>query len=195
MEITYEMKQELLKEHFCYEVRMLEFSAKQYSDKKTLSDNMALECFLLHARNLYEFYFSFNKFPDGAKASHFVKNEQVWKQKLIDIINNGYTNPKISIDSGEQEIKNAIELPKMHKRLSHLSYDRAGNKKDWKIRAILDILLKIEDKFVENLQGKYTAIYDKSKNQIDNKTITENGSTNHFPVGNGVKIIEKEKTN
>jgi len=161
-----------LEEHFIYEVEMLCFSFKriiefkkfdeepaQYSPYSTLvntpwvaqhtplaSDpnniNMALETFLLHARNLREFFYNDNKrYDTDARAWDFLEEKNLW-QKLR-----------------PAEMESMIEIrERAGKELAHLSYKRIYGtppEKSWNTGETLSDLLKVVGIFLEHLSPKY----------------------------------------
>ncbi len=168
----FEDKKNYLEEHFIYEVEMLCFSftriikfkkideePAQYSPFSTLvntpwvaqhtplaSDpnniNMALETFLLHARNLREFFYNDNKrYDTDARAWDFLEEKNLW-QKLR-----------------PAEMESMIEIrERAGKELAHLSYKRIYGtppEKSWNTGETLGDLLKVVGIFLEHLSPKY----------------------------------------
>jgi len=82
--LTDEEKRRFLGEHFYYEVMMLMFCYDRMVEfqraRDAYSNNMALESFLFHARNLREFFYSKTKRPDDARAYEFVESTDEWER-------------------------------------------------------------------------------------------------------------------
>lgn len=79
---TKDSKYEMLNEHFCYEIWMLDKSFKILSSgtKNQVEKNLGLECFLMHARNLYKFFRCKGK-KEYAMAYDFLE-EKVWSKEI-----------------------------------------------------------------------------------------------------------------
>lgn len=168
----FEDKKNYLEEHFIYEVEMLCFSFARIIDSKQIDEepaqyslhstsistpwvaqhgeqandanniNMALETFLLHARNLKEFFYNDNKrYDTDARAWDFLEDKNLW-QKLR-----------------PAEMGSMIQIRKRAgKELAHLSYKRIYGtppEKNWNIGEILSELLKVVDIFLDHLSPKY----------------------------------------
>jgi|GEM_PF-703579 len=129
-----------LEEHFHYEFSMFAYSFHKLKEGRQLSDPdkyMALECFLLHARNLYEFYYH-SSFNDYARAVDFVPS---WDK----------TRPAKTEAIKEQESRINLEL-------SHLTYRRiAGSapEKRWNYGILYNNWLSVTKTFLEYLPNKY----------------------------------------
>lgn len=138
-------KKEFLKEHFCYEVEMLcnsiVYLKKFHSKNNQVGINLALECFLLHARNLIEFLYHGSKLkPDDARASDFI-DRRSW-DKLA-----------------SSKAKNLENLQKRaNKEISHLTYTRhyeTPPEKNWDPeKYFLEIIAGVKN-FIDCLPQKY----------------------------------------
>jgi len=132
---------EYLEEHYHYEIAMLAFSFQQLLENQRPPDqnknNMAIECFLLHARNLYEFYYhSPNK--DYSRATNFILDWDKYRPAKTTAI---------------KEQENRINL-----ELSHLTYKRiAGStpEKQWNYGNLYNDYLIITKTFLEHLPKQY----------------------------------------
>jgi hypothetical protein len=161
-------KREYFEEHFLYEVRMLLYSFEQLVTCQNVSDvsnrtltqvstpwvdqfwgqsrngnagNMALETFLLHARNLREFFYTEPKFPDDARAFHFFPDKNSW-EKLR-------PNETASIEDVKK---------RANKEMAHLTYKRISGtppNKNWNYGKILTDLLAVIKVFLDGVPKKY----------------------------------------
>jgi len=145
MNLTDEEKQELLGEHFYYEVKMLSFTATkliEFTQIDIWNKNMALETFLLHARNLREFFYRDSKQHEtDARAYEFVKERNKWEE----------ARPEET-----EWIKKVRE--RVNTELAHLTYRRyAGTPPDkgWKHYEIQKDFLKVVKIFLDHLPKKY----------------------------------------
>jgi len=166
-EPTDDDKKRYLEEHFFYEVRMLMYSFEQLTKssniggehKTSFTDvstpgiqqawesgsrdilflNMALETFLLHARNLREFFYGDRKrFPDDARSSDF---SDLWET----------LRPKESMEIERIRDQAGEEL-------AHLTYKRMHGTppgKEWSYRKIFSEFLEVIRIFLKNLPEKY----------------------------------------
>lgn len=99
-----------LEEHFIYEVNMFCASLENIIEFKKQNnfciDNLALENFLLHFRNIVEFLYFDKKYPDDARAKEFISSA-TWS-----LLGKSYTD----------------ETKKMYtracKEMGHLTYSR-----------------------------------------------------------------------
>jgi hypothetical protein len=135
-----------LEEHFSYEVEMLYFSVTKLIEFKQINDsggiNMALETFLLHARNLREFfYYDTKKFPTDARASDFFEEGNLWREIRPD------------------ETDSILKIKeRVGKELAHLTYKRIYGtppEKNWSCGETFKDLLKTVKIFLNNLPDKY----------------------------------------
>lgn len=157
-----------LKEHFMYEVHMLFFSLIQsiliiekLKSKETMVlnkinkteneldelnelnkwKNITIECLLMHARNLLEFFYDEKKMTsDRIQAWHFYENIESWKricpQKTIDINNLSR---------------------RVNTEVTHLGSKRTTiiNEKQWNLTQINHDFMDIVKCFIENIPSKY----------------------------------------
>lgn len=125
----------------------LEQSKKSY---ETDLKNAILESFLIHTRNLIEFFQGTDK-------------NAPYKKNCCDIIISDFINKKGEkfriIKEGEWEITQEHKK-KINKRLSHLSEERLNQDKDWstEIEIFSKEIKKKFNNFVENLSNKYFPI-------------------------------------
>lgn len=104
--------------------------------------NMALETFLLHARNLREFFYGEKQFQDDARAYQFFTDKECWKK-----IRPGET------DSIKEVTKRG------NKELAHLTYKRISGtppEKGWDCRKIRSDFLEVVKVFLDKLPEKYS---------------------------------------
>ncbi|MFA6098809.1 MAG: hypothetical protein WCV50_03475 [Patescibacteria group bacterium] len=136
-------KKAWLIEHFAYEDDMLNFSFNKIFEclkqQEQKSLQMALECFLLHARNLLEFFYYRKNGKSYIRAIDFIESKQ-WEKLLP---------------------KKTARIIKLQKRidneLMHLTDKRISGippEKSWDIDILLDfiVLTKI---FKKNLPNEY----------------------------------------
>jgi len=122
---------------FKYELEMLRFAASKYSNAQDkLLRNALVECALLHARNLLDFFW--RKQPpknDDICAAHFVgksakrKSADWWRSCKLPYLKSHKTT--------------------INKSLSHLTYERIGAEYKWDLAKIKD---EIEAAYTEFLQ-------------------------------------------
>lgn len=137
--------QKFLKEHFFYEVEMLIYSAQKLFEANQKNDtpgiNMGLETFLLHSRNLIEFfYFDKNKNKEYARAVDFI-NPKKWN----------LVRPQ-----RDESINKFLE--RANYEVSHLTYKRLYGETDdkkWIWGEYLLKLLGITRAFLDNLSPEY----------------------------------------
>lgn len=132
-----------LGEHFCYEVEMLIFSIQRLSEanqRKEVGDiNMSLETFLLHSRNLIEFFY-FPPSKEYARAVDFI-SLKTWD--------------KVRPPKNE---KIETFLARANHEVSHLTYKRLygdTNEKKWNWGEYFLVLFNITKVFLDNLPLKY----------------------------------------
>ncbi len=152
MSMTEKERKNFLTGPVMYEVRMLYFSCIKYysllesniKDDKNLK-NLFLECFILHAKVLAEFFHDTGKTinSDQIRAYHYFKSKEDYHK----IIN--------------KENKELKSLRKdFNTYLSHLGALRGFNKKKWNIPKILhNNIIDSFEIFKDNLSKKY---YDES---------------------------------
>lgn len=138
-----------LEEHFDYEVDMFFFALKkimdpnkQKSSEITANINMALEDFLLHARNLLEFFYhACPKTDKRACAEHFFKNQKDWLKicpaKTDDI----------------KKLENRVNGEVTH--LGYNRFDGVSTEKLWNNVQLLHDFMNIVKIFINNAEEKY----------------------------------------
>ena len=135
---TDEEKFKFLAEHFFYEIQQLLVAVYVVKHPLPFWINIKLEVFLLHARSLYEFFYSKEKRnDDDARAYDFIVDVNKWVRE----------RPLKSNDI-EQSIK------RMNKELSHITYKRHSGvvpEKQWELVTIKDHLLAVIKVFLDNV--------------------------------------------
>ena len=119
-----------------YEFDMIEWAYERFSGspKSENERNAYLECFLIHARNLLDFFVKpQNSRTDDVLARHFFENDTQWQQKEDGIC----TFVKKERDT-------------IHKTVAHLTYERI-NEKTWDVRRIFNELESAKLMFLEML--------------------------------------------
>lgn len=145
-DLTIDDKRMFLNKYFVYEVNMLissyRFILESNQTKNQFFKNISLECFVMHARVLRDFFNSKNKkYEDDALAIDFLKDD-----------NNFYE----FIDSNK-EIFDYLKN-KSNKQAVHLTYTRMTielNNKSWDARKVITELLKIVLEFLNNLNETF----------------------------------------
>ena len=135
-----EEKKRDLREHFYYEVAMLCFSMTKVMAFKRAKDqsstNMALEDFLLHARNLKEFFY-YKPHKLYLRAYDFVENRTKWDRD------------KPEKTDGIKEVERRAD-----KELAHLAHGRIYGtppEKEWDCGTIQKDFLKVVEVFWDHL--------------------------------------------
>jgi len=122
----------LLQRDFLYEVKTIEEDFKILKPRGFVFFEPILESFLMHSRNLYEFFYVGGN-GDKARASHFVKE---W------------------IKTPPDEIKKWII--RINQYLSHLSYNRVIEKyKPWDITFIYGHFKSLITEFLSGVPNSY----------------------------------------
>lgn len=120
-----------------YEFDMLEWTYLRLSNDRASSKeemNAYIECFLIHARNLTDFFAPRRSTQnDDVLANHFFDNSEVWKSHESNLC---------------QYIKS--QRSDINKTLAHLTYHRV-KPKQWEGARIYDELRKAKDLFLELL--------------------------------------------
>jgi len=164
---TEDDKKRYLEEDFFYEVKMFMYSFEQLTKPSNIGEehkasvtyinipsiqralesgfgdafflNMALETFLLHARNLREFFYGDRKkFPDDVRSSDLLDQWETLRPKESMEIE------RIRDQAGEE--------------LAHLTYKRMHGTppgKEWSYRKIFSEFLEVIRIFLKNLPEKY----------------------------------------
>lgn len=121
-----------------YEINMVKFTARKMTEL-SLENNAALESFLLHVRNLQEF---FHKDPNN--LANYERDLIVAENYLQDI-------PKWRGDRPRMEHIHEMET-KIHQHLAHISSGRAEQGKiNWEVGRILTEILNVWDFFLSKL--------------------------------------------
>ncbi len=125
-----------------YEVDMLRKCASVLSSPlNQLTQNMALESFLVHVRNLREFLYDAGTNPDDVVAGDFFPGPGQWEAIRPPM-------PKVIEDNRER----------LNKALAHISYSRLkykGPAKKWPSQHIASELIAVVRVFLRNLpQGR-----------------------------------------
>lgn len=139
-----EEKKRYLREHFYYEVKMLDFAAAklaEFAPTDIWNRNMALETFLLHARNLKEFFY-YKPCKPYLRAYDFVENETEWDR-----------------DKPAEKTHWIKEVEgRADKELVHLTHGRIYGtppEKKWDYGTIQRDFLKVVKHFLDHLPEKY----------------------------------------
>jgi len=140
--IPSEEKKRLLIDHFCYEaneiIKTWKKLIKRSSNKKYINENRSIKisdesraAFLLHIRNLYEFFNKDRRNPDSALVIDYFPNWQKDKNKEIN--------------------KQIIHV---HKFLSHLTYSRVDPNIENSIndRKLFEYIIKLIERFVNDIE-------------------------------------------
>jgi hypothetical protein len=159
-------KDELIRvsSHLFYEFSMLinmteEIRSSKYNQGSTVS-NALIEAFTMHVRIILDFLYEKKKRPDDAVVGDFFSTQDVWlkiRPKMPPILNN------IS--------------KRVNKEVAHLTYSRlkvTPSTKTWHVVDIAKDILKVFDKFLENVSRE---LLDESWNQyysIKNRFIYNN---------------------
>ena len=99
---------------------------KKSSPAEKVQRNIATEAFLIHFRNLSAFFYSMgNMYPDDVVADQFLPS---W----------GRPKPPPTV---------ASEMPRIHKRVAHLSYQRRSLPKKWQYLVLADPIRSDYEKF------------------------------------------------
>lgn len=139
-----EDKKVLLQEHFHYEVSMLQAIyqiRRSITAPDQFQENVILEVFLFHGRNLHEFFYYDSHQKDAARASQFLDECKDWKD---------LRPPKTQ---SLKELEKRVNL-----ELTHLTYKRIRGKspdKRWVLSALYDDLMNVVDVFMKNVADKY----------------------------------------
>lgn len=160
-EISENQKKIFIEGPFCYETNMLIFSffkLLQIRIKRNVNEiNISLETFVLHGRNLYEFYFFDNRYEDDARAFDF-----------IDI--NKLNNIRKSLNLSKNDFGYKF---KTNKQLAHLTYTRLNYEqsyeKEWKVNEIMKDFVHITKFFIIELNKKH-----KGEKILELKTLLDN---------------------
>ena len=142
-----EEKKELLKEHFLYEITMIEMIVKHHMDIRNshiedqFAKNIIVEIVTLHGRNLLEFFYHNKNKQDYAHAFHFMKKDVVWKD----------------IRPEKTESIRILEK-RVNLEITHLTYKRIAGlpeHKKWVLKILYDDLMKVVCIFVNNVAEEY----------------------------------------
>lgn len=180
---TTEEKKEYLRIHFGYELSMLRYSLnrirKHWSYKH---DSMALEDFLVHARNLIEFFYHesihSDPRPTDVRASDFVSNNQQLLNKSPGRNDHQYLE--------DTRIRAGREI-------AHFTTKRESGppkRKNWECGTILAALSRVITVFFDNLPQKYMCeelekpreYYRKTANLTSAKPVCHTMATDDSPI-------------
>ncbi|MBM3774628.1 MAG: hypothetical protein FJW37_05630 [Acidobacteria bacterium] len=123
--------------HVCYELNMLRYCLQWYLREGDCfgPGNAAQECFLLHFRNLRDFFFGEGKHQDDVLAKHFVDNNWI------------PSKPQCFIDTYDI----------INKCLAHISYERRNLKPDWRYEKYEEFARNIE-RLMEELRANLSEV-------------------------------------
>ena len=146
---TKKEKIELLKEHFFYEItnlsQILEYADQLSQEGKTeqFFKNIIIDSFLLHARNLFEFFYYDGDKKDYARASHFLDSTKDWTKLRPD----------------ETTWLNKLKK-RINSEVSHLTYNRISGtppEKYWRLNILYSDFVDIVKIFLENISKEYVS--------------------------------------
>lgn len=125
--------------HLNYEINMLFISRVALSEAKNNASgaikngyllNAILESFLIHARNLIDFFYLDSPRPDDVVAEHFIKNWNRQRPPVTDLLKNTKSQA--------------------NKHLAHLTYQRRSlDQPSWAFERIERDLINVLKKFFE----------------------------------------------
>ena len=143
---TEEELKEIAEVNIVYEVDMLRQCASVLSKPlNQLLENMALESFLVHVRNLREFLYGEGENSDDVVAGDFFPGPGQWEDKNI-----RPPIPKVIEDN----------LKRLNKALAHVSYSRLkykGPAKKWPSQQIASELIAVVRVFLRKLPQNRSA--------------------------------------
>jgi|WetSurMetagenome_2_1015567.scaffolds.fasta_scaffold93918_2 hypothetical protein len=182
-DITIEEKIIFLNKHFLYEVSMtfdlffLDINSNN-SKQKNILDNIRLESFIFHARNLIDFYYEKNKkgeryHKDDAWAIDYFDDEELWYENRPDIS-----------DWKDEFLKRA------GKQIAHLTYSRLEinpENKEWNIYEIEKPLKRITILFIEKINNEFRTkkikkLYNCLIDSLEDKNKLNNMNNNISPI-------------
>ena len=144
---TQKEKKTFLNEHFLYEIQMMKNVVYYFHDLKKQDQlthfhmNLIIDDFMLHARNLYEFFFHDKDQEDHARAQHFMKEGIQWKD----------IKPEKTSWIKKLEVRANLEV-------SHLTYRRISGtppEKAWDFMTMYIEFHDITHKFLLNVSEEY----------------------------------------
>ena len=142
-----EEKKKFLNSFFLYEIDMLESIHKYHRDlfnspvDKQFIENIIVEIFLLHGRNLLEFFYYDNQKQDRATAEEFLEEGKIWRE----------LRPPLT-----ESLK--ILQKRVDTETTHLTYERIEGKPEsklWNFHELYVSLMMVFCLFAENVDKKY----------------------------------------
>ncbi len=122
-----------------YEFDMLIRTFRYRADKRDCSmNNMIIESFLVHTRNLYEFF---------RKRNRRDKDEVLSLDYVVDNMKNKSWNN----EQGKLKDNLKSEVKRIHQRLAHISYDRNLPEREWDRPFLFKKLNYMMQKFKEHI--------------------------------------------
>lgn len=127
--------------HIVYEIMMFNGTAIKLSSGITdqFEINIALESFVVHSRNLFDFFYSEKKYPDDISVYDYLKRKKDFNKEK----------------SKKRNLENLTN--KANKQVAHLTYSRNNyNKinKGWLINKIVDNMNITITAFLKNLNSE-----------------------------------------
>ncbi len=136
---------EMSREHIAYEVLMLNYCALKIDGSESLEQNLYVEGFALHLRNLIAFLYSTPKQDDVCAACFFSPGG--W-EKMRGI------QPDVLLDAENRA----------HKQMAHITLSRL-RKQRWEIRKIIEALMPVLQVFVTGARPEL--IHDDLRRQVE----------------------------
>ena len=142
-----EEKKELLNHFFLYEIGMLESMTKFHKNlfhapvDRQFVENIIVETYLLHGRNLLEFFYYDDQQQDKATANEFLEKGKDWKK----------LRPPLT-----ESLK--ILQRRVNRETTHLTYKRIVGKpesKFWNFHVLYMDLMMVFCIFAENVAEEY----------------------------------------
>ncbi|MGV8017346.1 MAG: hypothetical protein AB2L26_04045 [Ignavibacteria bacterium] len=141
-------RQLFLRKYYYYEMTMFIYSFLKIKELDSISDehyrSLLVENFVLHTRNLYDFYAKGGSRQDDANAIDFLSISNDDWQKLI---------------KGDKDILDSLDTSnKVNKQLAHLTYSRLDYEnanKGWCVDETTKHIFFITIKFVDNIKLEF----------------------------------------
>lgn len=135
-------------EHILYEVEMLYYAKNRFIEAKKLGkgwveESILIECFLLHYRNLSDFFLK-------DRSTYFSNNQKMENDDIV------------CWDFNFQKVNTFLigNIGDINKTISHLTYSRVKDKIIWNIWVLWEEILNLSKKFIEHLIANQYIIKD-----------------------------------
>jgi hypothetical protein len=129
---------EYSREHLLYEFAMFDWSAQNFPGQTGCQMSAMLQAFVVHLRNLIDFFYFPSEKPDDMLAEDFCDPERSWEP--------GALSPLLS------EAKT-----RANKEINHLTYKRkndADPRKWWPVESLINEIHAVEEQFVNAASPK-----------------------------------------